>query len=310
MAQIGYLQVTRKCNQECIICSNPPIEEALSIKEAKKKIDELVADGNTGIIITGGEPTMYQHLVDVIAYAKKSGLFPRMITNGQKMADLDFVKKLKIAGLQHVHVSIYSYKPEIQSRISKNKNSLENILKTLDNIRNVGEITVNINIAISRINANHLSETVAFILRKYPYVRHFVFNNLDPFMNRASENPEVVPRLFDFELELHRSMKMLEKSGCTFRVERVPLCFLSEFEDVSTETRKIVKSESRTVFFLDQKGKMTQDGWESEKGEQCSACSLNHICAGLFGWGRCYSTKELAPMFVDPEKIIKKIHDE
>ncbi len=309
MAKLGYIQVTRQCNQQCIICSNPPTEKKLSLAMAKRKIDEIQKEGGEGVIITGGEPTLYEHLAELIAYANETGVFPRIITNGQKMADFGYAKSLRDAGLRHLHVSVYSCQPAIQEAISKNPDSLKNIIGTLDNLKKLDIMTVDANIAISKLNAGHLSETVRWLTREYPFIRHFVFNNLDPFMNRASENPDVIPRLHDFELELHRSLTHLAAEGKTFRVERVPLCYLSGFEHVSTETRKIVKEEVRTVYFLDDKGKVTQNEWKSEKTECCTKCSLDDICTGIYGWGRYYSVAELSPVFVDKDEIIKKIRE-
>ncbi len=310
MAKLGYIQVTRRCNQQCIICSNPPTEKKLTLENAKQKIDEIKREGGDGVIITGGEPTLYAELPALIIYALKEGIFPRIITNGQKMADYKYAKSLQDAGLQHLHLSIYSCREKVQATISKNDDSLKNIVKALENLKKLKTIMVDINIAISRLNADHLSETTKWITENYPFVKHFVFNNLDPFMNRASKNPEVIPRLHDFELELYRCLKFLEKNGKTFRVERVPLCYLPEFEFSSTETRKIVKQEARTVYFLDEKGKTIQTKWESEKAQCCSDCYANDICTGIYGRGKYYSIKELSPIFMNKDAIINKIKNE
>ncbi len=307
MARLGYIQVTRRCNQRCIICSNPPTERRLSLTMAKHKIDEIKKEGGEGVIITGGEPTLYKDLTGLITYACAKGVMPRIITNGQRMADFGYAESLKDAGLRHVHVSIYSCRDDVQAKLSNNPDSLRNIIGALDNLKKLGTMTVDANIAISKLNADHLSETVKWLTTRHPFIRHFVFNNLDPFMNRASENPEVIPRLHDFELELHRALTHLTSEEKTFRVERVPLCYLSGFEHVSTETRKIVKEEARTIYFLDEKGKSIQDTWMSEKAACCKECSLRDICAGIYGWGRYYSVTELSPVFVDKDKIVKKI---
>ncbi|MFA6383331.1 MAG: radical SAM protein [Parcubacteria group bacterium] len=308
MANIGYIQITRECNQKCIICSNPPTDQFLEFAQAKKEIDGLKAKGCSGVIFTGGEPTLYAKLPELIKYASRAGLFPRIITNGQKIAKIAYLKELKKAGLKHLHLSVYSGEEGIQSRLSGNKNSLKNIKKALDNLKKIGGISVDVNTAISRYNAGHLSKTASWLIERYPFISHFVFNNLDPFMNRVSENPEVVPKLADFELELHKTLKMLEQNKKTFRVERVPLCYLPEFEHIATETRKIIKSESRMIFFLDRRGKFEQTGFrEYKKFPPCQACSLKKICAGLYAKGGYYSEKELFPVFVDPQNIIDKI---
>lgn len=307
MAKIGYIQITRDCNQKCIICSNPPNNKRLSYEKAKKEVDELKKREYDGVILTGGEPTLYPKLPDLIKYCLKKKIFPRIITNGQKLADLNYLKTLKKAGLQHLHLSIYSYRDDIQAKISQNKNSLKNIKKALNNLKKIKGITVDVNIAISKYNANHLSKTVSWLVKKRPFIKHFVFNNLDPFMNRASENPQVIPRLNDFELELHKSLEILEKNDKTFRVERVPLCYLTDFEHVSTETRKIVKNEDRIIYFLDKRGKVIQDDWYYKKTDCCQVCFLNKICAGLYGMEKYYNEKELYSVFVDHKKIINNI---
>ena len=126
-------------------------------------------------------------------------------------------------------------------------------------------------------------------------------------MNRVSKNKDVIPRFNDFELELHKALRILENSGKTFRVERVPLCYMTDFEHVSTETRKIVKNEKRVIYFLDEKGALSQDCWKREGSEKCSACSLGKICAGVDFRGEYYKKEELYPVFVDPQEIIDKI---
>ncbi|PJB99593.1 MAG: hypothetical protein CO077_00895 [Candidatus Nealsonbacteria bacterium CG_4_9_14_0_8_um_filter_35_12] len=309
MAKIGYIQVTRDCNQKCIICSNPPNNRGLSFEKAKKEVDELKKKKYDGIILTGGEPTLYPKLPGLIKYCLKKKIFPRIITNGQKIADINYLKILKNAGLQHLHLSIYSYRDNIQAKISQNKNSLKNIRRALDNLKKIGGITVDINTAVSKYNAEHLSKTVLWLISHYPFVKHFVFNILDPFMNRVSENLDTIPKLNDFELELRQALEILEKNGKTFRVERAPLCYLTDYEHCSTETRKIVKNEDRMVFFLDKRGKLIQDDWYYyKKADSCRVCFLNKICAGLYTLGgKYYDEKELYPVFINPQKIIDKI---
>lgn len=310
MAKIGYIQITRECNQKCIICSNPPTGMIISLQKAKRAIDELKNDGNTGVIITGGEPTVYPRLADLISYANQKAISVRIITNGQKMAQKSFVSKLKRAGLEHAHMSLYSCRSKVQAAISQNDKSLENIRKALTNLEEIGGITVDINIAINKLNADHLSETVRWVVKTFPFVHHFVFNNLDPYMNRAAENKHVVHSLKDSELELHRALAFLDRNGRTFRVERMPLCYMAGFEFSSTETRKIVKQEGRTLFFLDERGKLEQESWQYKKFACCEHCTLKDICAGLYGGDLFYSSKELHAVFGEKETIIKKIKEE
>jgi len=63
MANLGYIQLTRQCNQKCLFCSNPENEQVLDLDQIKDKIDQLIKDGYTGVILTGGEPTLNPDLV-------------------------------------------------------------------------------------------------------------------------------------------------------------------------------------------------------------------------------------------------------
>jgi MoaA/NifB/PqqE/SkfB family radical SAM enzyme len=307
MANLAYIQITRECNQRCIICSNPPSGwRNLTLARAKKLVDKYIKAEHDGLILSGGEPTVYPFLAEIISYCRIKKFPVRLISNGQKMADAKYLNSLVRAGLRHVGISIYSNNPKIQAQITRNDGALVNVEAALKNLIKA-KIRIDICIAISKLNADHLSSVVRFILKKYPSITHFVFNNLDPTASRVKENPHTIPRLTDLEVELIKSLNLLVKHKKTCRVERIPLCYLPEFEYCSTETRKIVKKETRPIYFLDEKGFLLQEGFVHEKGRQCKICFLNDICAGLFQAGKYFDMKELYPVFVSKEEIKRKI---
>jgi MoaA/NifB/PqqE/SkfB family radical SAM enzyme len=310
MANIAYIQLIRKCNQRCRFCSNPPSGwPALTLRAAKKLIDKYITNKYDGVILTGGEPTLYSEIFEVIAYCRQKKIPCRLITNAQKTADKKFLDKLISAGLEQISVSIYSHIAKIQGFLSHNPRSLERITKTLHWLKNE-HLAVNVIITINKYNAGHFSELVKFIVKDYPYIKHFIFNNLDPTTSRVKKHPDTIPKLNDFELELIKSLDFLEKNKRTFRVERVPLCYLPGFEYCSTETRKIVKNEIRPIYFLDEKGYRIQKDFFRKKSRKCQYCSLGEICAGLFGMNKYYYSTELYPVFIDQETVIKKIFSE
>ena len=306
MANLGYIQVTRACNQACRFCSNPPIERKQTLERVEEQIRDLAERGYDGVIFTGGEPTLAPFLDEALRAASRLGMASRVITNGQLMADAGLVERLVEAGLDHVHVSVHSYLDQVQADLTGNEASLRNIRLALTHLGRAG-VTTDINTVICAQNADHLDKTVAWIVEKYPFVLHFVWNNLDPEMNRCRDNPDVIPRLADFELSLHRAATFLERTGRTFRIERVPLCYMTEFAFASTETRKIVKGEERVVHFLDaDKGTVRQTQWRHDKADCCAHCRLDDICAGLYA-PDYFSLEELYPVFVDTEPIKEAI---
>ncbi len=307
MANLGYLQVVRHCNHFCGFCSNPASPYEHTAETMRALVDDLVARGYFGVVMTGGEPTLHSDLPRIVAYAKERGLHVRMITNGWRLGDRGYARALADAGLSLVHVSIYSVRPEIEARLRGIDGTLERAFAALEAAHEAG-IEVNVNCVINKLNADHLDENVKVITARAPWVRHFVWNNLDPSMGRAEVNQsQLLHRLADLELSLHRALAFLDKSGRSFRVERVPLCYMTDFAWASTETRKIVKGEERVVHFLDDKQTVRQTDWEHLYAEGCAVCSLRTICGGLFDRGAAYDPGELAPVFVPLEPIVRRV---
>jgi MoaA/NifB/PqqE/SkfB family radical SAM enzyme len=297
MAELFYLQVARICNQKCVFCSNPENGSVISWEEATALVDSFAREGAAGVILTGGEPTLFERLPELVAYARSKGLPPRLITNGQRVCKPDYMRALVDAGLDHIHLSVHSAKADVQAELTGNPQSLPNILRALENAGKHG-VRVDINTVINSRNADHLSLTPRALCERFPFLRHFVWNNLDPLMNRDSLNPVPVPKLRSFEVELHLAMSWLASTGRTFRVERVPLCYMSDFAHFSTETRKLVKEEGREIFFLDEKGrrKQNQTAWTYDKAPRCADCGLEPVCAGLYQMDVYYSSEELCPL--------------
>jgi MoaA/NifB/PqqE/SkfB family radical SAM enzyme len=307
VANIGYIQVVRHCNHFCGFCSNPTTPYVHTFETMKVLVDDFVKRDYFGVILTGGEPTLHPELPRIAAYASSQGLHVRMITNGWRLSDPDFAQEVARAGVKLVHVSVYSVRPDVEERLRGTPATLERAFAAVKNAHDHG-IEVNINCVINKLNAEHLDENIEYWIAEHPYVRHFVWNNLDPSMGRAEVNQEqFTPRLADFEVSLQRAMRLLHKTGRTFRVEKVPLCYMTEFAWASTETRKIVKGEERIVHFLDQKQTVRQTDWEHIYAPTCAQCSLRPICGGLFDRGNAYDPNELYPVFVSMDAVVERI---
>jgi MoaA/NifB/PqqE/SkfB family radical SAM enzyme len=310
MANIGYLQVVRHCNHLCGFCSNPTSPYTHDFDSMKVLVDDLVARDYFGVILTGGEPTLHPELPRIARYARDCGLHVRMITNGHNLGNEGFAQAMADAGLQLVHVSVYSTRPEVEEKLRGVAGSIERAELGIRAAHAAG-IEVNINCVINAYNADHLHENIAYWIERHPYIRHFVWNNLDPSMGRAEVNQDqYTPRLAGFEISLHRALTLLESTGRTLRVEKVPLCYMTDFAWASTETRKIVKLEERIVHFLDEKQSVRQTDWDHLYADVCNVCTLRPICGGLFNRGDGYDPAELYPVFVPIEPIVEKIlHD-
>jgi len=142
---------------------------------------------------------------------------------------------------------------------------------------------------------------------RFPFIRHFVWNNMDPNGNRAEENPDCIPRHFEWQVSLELAMEYLHNTGRTFRAERVPLCYMRRFAWASTEARKIIKEEERCIQFLDQKGFVRQLEFLHGKGSACDSCRWDSICAGIYSMAHHFDERELSPVFEDTLPVIRSV---
>ncbi|MBT3220809.1 MAG: radical SAM protein [Proteobacteria bacterium] len=306
MANLGYLQLTRRCVQQCLFCSNPPSGEELNEEQMYLALDDLVRLGYDGVILTGGEPAMSPLLIPALEYSRKIGLFSRMITNGRFLADRGFFRQLARSGLEHIHLSLHSYRQEVHDFTTRYEGAWSALIECLSLVPEMG-VTCDINTVINTYNADHLHETVIWICERFPFVGHFVWNNMDPNNNRAEENPDCIARHYEWQVSLEMAMEYLCQTGRTFRAERVPLCYMKRYAWTSTETRKIVKEEERCIQFLDKKGFVRQQQFLHGKGAVCDVCRWDHICAGIYSMANKYDERELSPIFEDASHVIATI---
>src|SRR5262245_39868137 len=214
VANLGYLQLTRGCLQACRFCSNPPTGVELPEAEMRAEIDNLVGPGYDGVIPTRGEPTLSDMLFPALAYARERGLHSRMITNGQRLSRKDFFRRCVDAGLTHIHVSLHSHRREVHDFITQYPGAWDHLVGCLAHVPEMG-ISCDINTVINTYNADHLHEIVMWLCEQFPFIRHFVWNNMDPDGNRAEENPDCIPRHYEFQVSLERAMEYLENHGRT-----------------------------------------------------------------------------------------------
>ncbi len=310
MANIWYIQVNRYCNNQCHFCSNPSNWKNISYKRWIELVDDFISRKYHWIIFTGGEPTLSSDLPRWIRYTNEKWIDCRIISNGMQCSNPEYVKTLKEAWLNLIHFSLYSYQEKIHDFLTDTPWSYKKILKAIQNALRLG-IRVQLNCVINKYNQKHLDKTVKFIVKYFPQITHFVWNNLDPQMMRQTKT--ALSTLPDFDIaseSLLKALSFLEDSWRTFRVERLPLCYMRWFEWASTETRKIVKDEERIVHFLDFRESFQEIDWEHERWPECNECDLRWICAGLYEKEAYYNYVKLIPQKLtrkEKEEIIKKI---
>lgn len=310
---LGRVQITRECNQNCVYCSAPPAEEELGFEEIKKKITELKKLGTTDIMLTGGEPTTRKDLLEILDFCNSLKFTEITIqTNGSNLDNLKFLEQIKKIPNVKFNISFHSSDPEIFGKISQKPENYQRLLKGLKYIGELG-ISVYLTVVISKLNYKKLKEHVRFVKENFSHITHFSFNFIDPIY-KAKENPWTIPTFAEAEKYIHEAVDYMKKNNLTFRIEKMPLCYMAGFEEFCSDIRRGVFDENRIMSFLRAKGDVDEDELMVEKdtkffyAPQCKGCYLNMLCPGINpNYVKVHGYDEVFPVFSNPEKIIEKV---
>ena len=156
--------LTDRCTFRCPYCRGirEDCRGSLNMKDAKHVIDLWTENGLQELRLTGGEPTVWPGLCELVRYAKASGVKSIGIsTNGY--SDLSLYQELIEAGVNDFSISLDACDPEEGDRMSGGiKGSWE---KVTSNIREIAKRAyVVLGIVVTSDSAHRLPETIAFAL--------------------------------------------------------------------------------------------------------------------------------------------------
>ena len=94
----------------------------LSLDQWKEVIREAASLGLKSLSISGGEPTLYPYLIELIQEIKKYGILVQINTNGTPI-NKELAENLLEAGLDSIFISIYSHRLEIHDAFRVQRNA-------------------------------------------------------------------------------------------------------------------------------------------------------------------------------------------
>ena len=107
--------ITNACQLRCQMCGQwsaqgyvkdgrVPLRPAMALEDWKRLTDEAAEQGLGGILLRGGEPFLWPHLVELVEHIATRGLFTSIDTNGTQLAE--YADDLVRIGRVHVTVSV------------------------------------------------------------------------------------------------------------------------------------------------------------------------------------------------------------
>jgi len=158
------LALTYRCNNDCSHCYNARSRTfpEMNLAQWKQVIDKVWSLSIPHIVFTGGEPTLYKDLPELVRYAEEKGLITGLNTNGRRLADKSFLDKLINAGLDHVQITLESHDPIVHNCMVNARGAWEDTVSGLKNVLGTN-LYLMTNTTMLVHNASTIADTLHFL---------------------------------------------------------------------------------------------------------------------------------------------------
>jgi len=174
------LNVTNRCNSKCNVCfMNDRKFKEMSIVDLKFILSKI--GKNKSIFLFGKEPTMHQKIFEMIDIIRKSGNFPEIYTNGLKLSDSEYVRRLKTSGIKKVYFSLDGFTEEIYEKLRGDKNQLYIKMKALQNLKKFNIPTFLGFTLVDGINNDQIKYVLNFAMNNDDFIRAIFFYGATPY---------------------------------------------------------------------------------------------------------------------------------
>jgi len=170
------LALTYRCQNNCGHCYNVTKDmKEMSVQDWVTAMDRLWHAGIPHIVFTGGEPTLYDGLDELIAHSERLGQITGLISNGRNLSRPGYLGSLVSRGLDHVQITVLSHDPAMHDRLVGAEGAFHETVSGLKTAV-AEDMYVSTNTTIMRSNIDHVKDTFRFLVGLG--VRNIAFNSI------------------------------------------------------------------------------------------------------------------------------------
>lgn len=258
--------VTERCDQLCVMCSQPPKKTHVDRWDEFRQAALLASHGTT-LGISGGEPTLYKHkLFDMLddVLAERPDLTFHILSNGQHFEPAD-LPRLRSPGYKKVAwgIPMYSADPGIHDEIVVKPGAHERLRNSLAILLEAGS-HVELRTVLLSANIDHLPGLAEYIASHLGFLDQWSIMQLEAIgfaKNRFFDL--VIDAQKDFSL-IAQSIDMAELFGIAVALFNFPLCSIPD------NYRRY--------------GAASISDWKRKYADACSDCGARGGCSGFFAW--------------------------
>lgn len=279
------------CNNRCLFCAQGEKRRSVGLLSSAEVVRRLQAGyrEGSGLVLTGGEPTIRKDLVPLVRAARIIGYDPIQIqTNGRMLRYADLVERLVRAGVSEISPALHGPTPEVHDALTGAAGAFD---ETVAGIANAVASSARVvtNTVVVRQNLSLLAETLILLHRLG--VRHAQLALVHPVGTAEEGATDVVPPVEEAAAAIARAIRAGRAVGMEVVTEALPPCLLPGLEDAVVESRipdtRVIDIDGEAFDFSS-----WRRGEGKAKGPVCHTCEHDERCEGpwreypqRFGWG-------------------------
>lgn len=274
--------LTERCDNYCLMCSQPPKDRDDSFLYARaQRIVSALPAGARAISLTGGEPTTdreaFLALLEHCAVAAPE-LAVHILSNGRSFADRDFAQSYADVPLGDAMVGIplYAAEPGLHDFVVQARGAFDETVRGICSLADVGA-RVEVRVVLQAQSVPVLTEIARYVVRNVPFVEQVALMGLEMTGLARPNSALVWADPVDYQEELRSAYFVLRDAGIRTSIYNLPLCVLDT---------ELWPAAVRSI-----------SDWKNDYTEVCRPCTVRDLCAGVFTTSGNRLSRGIAPIF-------------
>ena len=172
--RVFYFNITYRCNSNCMFCAaDHPIyneQTEMTLEEIAKILRDNHVGSGDRVIVNGGEPTIHRSFWEILDTIDRLGAKIDLFTNGQKLADEQFAKRLTAYRDIYIRVPLFGATAQVHDYLTGCRGGFDRVVKGLDHVyRYLGKGSqLDIKLLMSRVSVEENEKIYDLVKTRWP----------------------------------------------------------------------------------------------------------------------------------------------
>jgi len=229
--KVFYFNVTYRCNSNCIFCAaNHPLwqdSSEMTASEFSQMVQEQGCSSGDRVIVNGGEPTIHKEFWDILDAINQLDARIDLFTNGIKLKDESFVKRLLEYDGIHIRIPLFGSTPAAHDRLTGVSGNFEATVKGLDNLyKNIhGNTSIEVKMLLSKATVEENEKIYELVQSRWKH--DAIGMSLNPLLISECVIQQKDLLIDTYEALMEKSEALIRHAlndGSDFSVGLVPYC--------------------------------------------------------------------------------------